>query len=249
MTRAIAAAILSMLIGSAAYADDSVRKKAERLSQLRIEVDELAGRLEAERKQARAGLESLTAERRELERQTRLEAVRAETLEKIESEHRARADGLEGASLARIAPVRRAIASAKTYVTRSLPFHRAERTKQLDRIEASLAVEHPDASRALSRLWRFVEEEEALAREVGRSQQPIEFGGQRQLVDVARIGMALLYIRTAEQRYGWAKRDGDAWTYVPVEGAARDAVALIFEALDANRTYGPQPLLVPELTP
>ncbi len=238
--------IATVALAATAHAETA----AEKVARLRTNVDELSHRVDAERRRSQDALSALRAERAELERQLRLEEVRAATLAQVEAEHRARADGLEGKSLERLTPVRQAVAAAKAYVKRTLPFKQRERLRRLERIESDLAASHPDPSNALARLWRFVEEEEALAREVGLFQQPVSVGGQRQLVDVARVGMALLYIRTADERHGQARRTADGWTFELVtDPVGERAIAAVFAALDANRTFGPQPLLVPERVP
>ena len=103
-----------------------------------------------------------------------------------------------------IAPVKRSIISAKKYVAATLPFKQEERFRRLKKIESDLAVTHPDPGQALTRLWRFVEEE-AMAREIGLGQQTIQLEGKRLLVDVVRIGMALMYFRLPNGDVGWVR--------------------------------------------
>ncbi len=235
--------IASVAGASTAYAETA----AEKVARLRAAVDDLAQRVDTERRSTQEALVALRAERAELKRQLRLEAVRAATIDQVHAEHRARADGLEGESLERMEPVRQAVAVAKAYVLRTLPFLRQERLRTLSRIKSDLAATHPDPSSALSRLWRFVEEEEALAGEVGLFQQPVTIDGTRQLVDVARVGMAFLYFRTADGRHGRARRTAEDWVFELVaDEIAEQSISALFAALDANRTFGPQLLLLPE---
>jgi hypothetical protein len=242
-----AGGLLFLLLSAPAALTAAPPSAAAQVGALRTEIDGLAHRVEAERRRAQDTLAALRAERAELQRQLRLAEVRAQTIARVEADHRARADGLEGDSEARLAPLRRAVHAAEAYVQSTLPFKTGARLEQLSLIRRDLAALHPDPGLALSRLWRFVEEEEALAREVGRTQQPIELDGARQLVDVARIGMALLYFRTASGKLGWARLDGAGWRFERVTtDTGRGAIAAVFEAFDHNRTFGPQSLLLPK---
>ena len=161
---------------------------------LRTEVDALANRLER-RIAVRDELASLRAERAELQRQIRLENVRRETLTRLLEERTKSLDDQETQMLAHLPAIQRAIEYAKVYVQATMPFKREERLRVLAKIEKDLTLTHPDLGAALTRLWRFVEEEEAMSQEVGIAEHVIELDGKRVLADVARIGMALMYFR------------------------------------------------------
>lgn len=227
-------------------AADDARRPAERVVALRTEVDQLAHRLESERRRAQDALAALRIERAELERQLRLERVRAETLDRLERERKQGLESLEQSVRERLEPLRRAVEIARAYVEESLPFRREARLAQLREIEANLAESSPSLGDGLARLWRFVEEEEALTRELGTSQQPVAVDGERQLVDVARVGMALLYFRSVDGRIGWARPTEDGWSFEVVSDPviASDIRALV-EAFDENQTLGPQRIVVP----
>jgi len=217
----------------------------ERVSAARAEVDELAERLESQRRVTRDELSALRAERAELQRQVRLEEIRRDTLTQLRVERTKRVDDQEGRVLTLLKPIQRSLALAKKYVSATLPFKQEERMRRLERIEADLAVTHPDPAGALTRLWRFVEEEESLAREIGLSQQAISLKGKRLLVDVARIGMALLYFRLPSGDVGWVRRTKEAWKFAIVESqGARDTVLKVFDELESNRVLGPKRLLI-----
>ena len=241
-----AAILLAMLglepnIAKGAEGDEDPAGAAAELSRLRTEVDELAHRLEAERRRARDVLSALRTERAELARQLRLERIRRATLERLEAERLARVERLEVEGESRLQPIRRALARARDHVESGLPFRRRDRLRQLRAIEASLAAVEPATGEAMARLWRFVEEEAQLTRELAWSQQPIVLEGERQLVDVARVGMALLYFRTKDGRVGWARaqKGSEQWVFETVEEAPLAAsIRDVLEAFEDNRTFG-----------
>ncbi len=217
----------------------------EQVSAARSEVDALAEQLELQRRIAWDELSALRLERTELRRQVRLEEIRRDTLTQMRYERTKRVDDQEGRILEFLKPIQRSLASAKNYVSATLPFKQDERMRRLERIEADLAVTHPDAGRALTRVWRFIEEEEALAREIALSQQAITLQGKRLLVDVVRIGMALMYFRLPNGEVGWVRRIQDSWKLAMIEPeAARKTVLKVFEDLEKNRVLGPKHLLL-----
>ncbi len=222
---------------------------AEDVSRLRTEVNELAHRLAAERRRIQDTLAALRVERAELERQLRLERIRAETLARLERERQRRVQVLETESEARLEPLRQAVQVAKRHVERSLPFRRQARLRALTSIQTNLAQLRPSSGDALSRLWRFVEEEDEMTRELGLSQQPVILEGQKQLVDVARVSMALLYVRTVGGNPGLALRtpsDPNGWVFEIISDAeARAAILGVFEAFEENRRFGRHRLLIP----
>ena len=211
-----------------------------------MDVDELAHRLGSLRRTAQDELAALASERTELERQIRLEEVRAHTLAQIEIERAKQTEGQEGRLQSMLDPLQQSLSAVKAYVLRTIPFKRDERLRSLERIEEDIATTHPDLARALSRLWRFVEEEEALARAVSLSQQAIEINGKRQLVDVAQVGMALLYFKTPENDVGWAKQTGGPWTFELL--SAPESIRVVedlFLSFERNRVLGLHHLLIP----
>jgi cell division protein FtsB len=215
------------------------------LAELRTEVDQLASDLEAERTAARDELAALRAERAELERQVRAARTRKATLETLRSEATKRAEKADEDARSWSEPMKAAVAAARAHVEAGLPFATASRLEVLDRLDRDLQAATPDYGRVLERLLRFIEEEHAMGGEVAFTQQRIVLEGEAQIASVLRLGLALLYIRTEDDRVGWAVRDGDAWRIERLEGAPADVVRARFDAAQDNRALGVAPLLLP----
>lgn len=224
---------------------------SKQVSRLRAEVDALAHRLETERRRARDALASLRVERADLQRQIRLEQVRRATLRRLARERTDRSRALETQAELLVAPLLRAVAAVDAYVQQGLPFRVDARRQRLRALETELSGLQPDPARVLRQLWRFIEEEEAFTREVGFSRQAVLLGGQRQLVEVGRVGMALLYLRSADGRVGVAQRPPDGgWAFALVDGTpARQAIEALLSDLQDNRRLGPKRLLIPNFSP
>ena len=215
------------------------------LAELRTEVDQLASDLEAERAAARDELAALRAERAELERQVRAARTRKATLEKLRAEATKRAEDADEDARRWAAPMQAAIAAVRAHVAQGLPFATQARLEVLDGLERDLQAATPDYGRVLERLLRFIEEEQAMGGEVAFTQQRIELEGTAQIVEVLRLGLALLYVRTEDDRVGWAVHRGEAWTFELLDGALADVVRARFDAAADNQALGLAPIVLP----
>lgn len=220
------------------------------LSTLRADVDEAAAELADLRSTARDELVSLRAEKAELERQVRAETTRGKTLKRLAAEAADRAEAMDEEAREWHEPTVAALAVAKAHVERTLPFARAQRFDVLEQIEKDLSAARPDHARAIERLMRFAEEESAMGSEIAYTQQSITLDGETQIVDVIRLGMALMYLRTQDGRFGWSYPASDGWrTEMIDEPALVEALTRRFEAHEANEALGPADLLVPSTPP
>lgn len=242
----VAVAVALSLPGAYALANP------EELVTLRTEVDDLASELSAVRSTTRGELAQLRAERDALTRRLkRARADRAAVSDQAERKAK-RLRALEARSARWIAPLRAAVARAKRHVETSLPFRRAARVAELTRLERRLDGAAPDPVAITRELWRIVEQEASLTGEVGVGRQVATIDGARQLVEVIRLGDALLYFRTAGGAVGLVvvatdDQSGDAeatWTVVDDENG-RAAIASLFDLALGGERLGPVRLIVP----
>ncbi|MEM6730949.1 MAG: DUF3450 family protein [Myxococcota bacterium] len=219
----------------------------EDLARLRQAVDRLASELEDHRRTSRDELSALRTERFELARQLRLERVRAATLARIEAERTAATEALDATLEERRGPALQALDAARNYVNRAIPFQVAARKRELDRVETEILAGR--VAGALERLWRFLEQEEAMGGEISLSQQSLTLDGRELFVDVARIGMALVYFRVPDGTFAWARFDNE-WRVEKISDTrSHQIVATIFERLEANQRLGAIDLLLPSELP
>ena len=217
---------------------------AASLAALAADVDAAAVALADARTAARDELAALRSERAELARQVRAETARGKALDQMRREAEARGQAEDEAARRWHAPTLAAIAAARAHVEATLPFARGDRLAVLQRLDADLGAAVPDYARALERLLRFIEEEEAMGREIALTQQALTVEGHEQIVDVVRLGMALMYVRTADGRVGWVRPEADGAVELLAGEAAR-VVAERFAAHDANEALGLVELVLP----
>jgi hypothetical protein len=117
-------------------------------------------------------------------------------------------------------------------VRTGFPFKVPERLAELDEIERQLNGGVITAQRAFNRLWAFIEDELRISRENAIYTQSIQLAGENVLVDVAKLGNAMMYFRTRDLRYGYAVHAASAWHFELLESpAGRERVARLFDSL------------------
>lgn len=229
--------LCALLLG--APQTSSLDQDLQRVTALRSEVNQLARDLSDSRSRAQSRRQSLDAQTAHLELQLRQEKIREATLLQKRRDLLDQQASLEARRDTLLKPTLEAVDILRAHVNKALPYKQAERLKTLTQIETGLTSTEPDPATALSKLWRFINDERTLTRELGLQQQVITLGGASVLVDVAHLGMAGLYFKTTDERYGWATFAQEAWRYQFFADPARvEAAREIFNALSENRRTG-----------
>ncbi len=238
----ILGACMLLSAASVAVGQDSAQEAealAERLVQLRSQVEELNQELEIVKEEHRAEMQGLAAQKAELEANRNRLETQVRQLEQTLEENRAAA-AEAGVDNERLEPVlMEAIAGLRAQIEVALPFKRDERLAELDEIRVQLESDVIPANRAANRLWAFHEDEIRLTRENGIYNQTIELGGERLLADVAKLGTVMMFFRTSDLRYGQVKRQGADWQFVTIDDAAQiAAIEGLFDSLQKQIRQG-----------
>ncbi|MEO1333103.1 MAG: DUF3450 family protein [Myxococcota bacterium] len=218
------------------------------LSELRLEVDRLGAALRDQQGASASQLEALRSERIALERQLRRERLRAKTLAEVEDQRRIAARTKHEA-LEELAPaVDAAIAAAHAYLDKAIPFQREERSREIELARREL--EGGDPAGALQRVWRFVEHEVAMGREVAVFSDVIDWEGEAVRVVAVHIGGALLYHRFPDGRFAQVRYADDDWHHVMFsEPRVVEALRSLFDTLESGQRDAPiELILAPEMT-
>lgn len=221
---------LAVAVPSPAFAGEGGDSRAAELASLRREVETLSTELALKKDDVRARLKAIEAQKAEVQVQLRREELRLAQVEGEAASRRAAVaeNATRGATLG--PAVLAAAETLRRHVESGLPYHRADRLAELERLLAQLAAGDLSAEAATARLWAFGEDELRLARESGLDRQVVSIGGSEVLADVARLGMAGMYCRTDAGLAGVARRVSGTWTWVAL--TERDdirAVESLFE--------------------
>ena len=133
----------------------------------------------------------------------------------------------------------KAIQSLSLYVSQSLPFKVSERLAALDEIKNQLISQSVSAPRLANKLWAFVEDELMLTKGNGIYRQIIHVDNEDKLVDVARVGMLMLYYRDGSNNVGMANRAGETWKFstLKVESQVHQ-INHLFDAFQKQIRFG-----------
>lgn len=226
----LAAILLPVVAVSSAGAEDA-EALAAALSKIRIETEALSQDVDSRREEMKNRLRQVAAQKAELEMELAREEMRLKQLrvEKAERVSEAADDTNRNALLEPV--VMRSIDILKSVVATALPFKREERLEELDKIRQQRMDGLLSSADATARLWDRVEDELRLAGENGIYRQTVTVDGKEMLVDVARIGMVMLFYKTKDGRVGKAVRQGDSWTYAAIKDLEdKKKVEFLFDA-------------------
>jgi hypothetical protein len=249
MLKSLRFGVVSLLAWSswpAVAGNDGLGKQ---LADLRSEVDELEAKLERIRMETRSERLSLETQRGDLEVLLRTEKVRRDTLVKLR--HKLRAEQEEAAHWAEELrePGLAAAEELRRYIATSLPYQLEGRLQACDQIISDLKTPDIDPILSISKLWQLTEDELRLTAESGLHKQAITLAGERQLAEVARIGMAVLYFRIDDDQFGWAKESSNGYSFeLFSEQRRQKAVAELYEALRKQIRQGAFALPLPKPT-
>jgi vacuolar-type H+-ATPase subunit I/STV1 len=228
---------LSLLAALALLAQDALPQDAtetltRRLIQMRGQVDQLQNELNLQREEHKNRMTYLTAQQAEMEASRDREALRVRQLEQELEQMRVQV-AAAGATSETLAPVvLQYVDELRLQVRAGFPFKVGERMAELDEIETQLNSGVITAHRAFNRLWAFVEDELRITRENAIYTQSIKLQGENVLVDVAKLGNAMLYFRTRDLHYGRAVETPQGWRFELLDSATdQELVARLFDSL------------------
>jgi hypothetical protein len=219
-------------IADGAFAQQGTEVLARQLVEIRGQVDELQSELNLKREEHKNRMAFLTAQQTELEASRNREALRLQHLEQELAAMREQvaAAGDTSETLAPVVLLR--LGELREQVRTGFPFKVEERIAELDEIESQLTSGVITAQRAFNRMWAFVEDELRISRENAIYTQSIRLAADDVLVDIAKLGNAMMYFRTRDQRYGRAVDSGSGWRFELLESPAeQEQVAQLFDSL------------------
>jgi len=213
-------------------AQDATDTLTARLVEMRGQVDQLQSELNLKREEHKNRMTYLTAQLTEMEAGRDREALRVRQLEQDLEEMREKV-AAAGVSSESLTPMILGYLDAlRQQVRTGFPFKVGERVAELDDIEAQLTGGVMTAQRAFNRLWAFIEDEIRISRENAIYTQSIALGGENVLVDIAKLGNAMMFFRTRSLDYGRAVQTEAGWQFELLETPTdQEQVARLFDSL------------------
>lgn len=249
-TRMLGVIALLLAVGNLP-AQEQADNLANRLIEMRGQVDQLQSDLDLQREEHKNRMAYLTAQQTELEANRDREALRIRQLEKelLQMQEQVAAAGGTAETLNPI--LFRCIDLLREQVRTGFPFKVNERLSEIDEISTQLNSGVISSQRTFNRLWAFIEDELRISRENAIYTQSISLEGDNMLVDIAKLGNAMMYFRTRDLRYGRAVETSSGWRFELLDSATgQEAVARLFDSLRKQIRQGyfrlPNALPLPE---
>ncbi len=215
-----------------ASAQESPYSLAERLISLRGQVDELQSELAIRRAEHKNRMVYLSTQLADLESNRDREELRVSQLrENLDGLRREISEG--GANSEALLPLAlNLIGSLRNQIADGFPFKTNERLTELDELETQLSNGVVSAQRGINRLWAFIEDEIRISRENAIYSQSVTIDGNNVLVDIAKLGSVMMFIRTRKLEYGRAVPDDRGWHFEILKSASEQKqVGRLFDSL------------------
>ena len=242
----LSATLLALLLAPVAHAADD---QAERLAELRTEVERLSSEVREAQEVHRAELRSLELQKTEMQNRIRQEEVRLDQLQRLADKQRQTIEAESKAGEVLLPVLTQAMTDLEAQIQAGLPYHTDERLAEVGKLRTQLDEGTLSPQKASSRLWQLVEDELRLARESQLNHQVIDLEGEQVLADVARVGMIAMYFRTPDGRAGTVTGTPGAYTWTTYgDSTSVTQVNHLFDSLDKQIRVGffELPNLVPQ---
>ena len=226
---------------------DALSVLAAKISEKRGRVETLSNDLDLLKADYNEDLRSQAAQRADVETQIKREELRIAQMKRDLEEYRSRMTGQKADLRGALPMTLKILDTLETRIKAGIPFQADSRIREVKTLRDLLAEGRLDSGSVLARVWNLLESEYRLTSESGLYRQRILLEGQEQLVEVARLGMVLLYFKTFDARYGVAVPGTLGWDFLLLKDTEdQKRVADLYEALRKNIKEGYFPLPNPQ---
>ncbi len=228
--------VLLLFLFSSVFIDslygDEISSLSNELIQLRGEVERIQAEIDNEKNDMRNQLRSFSQQKAEVEASINRETLKIKQLQ-LALEKKIRSSGKEGINEEELSLIiLSSIKELKKTIASGLPFKIKERIDALEQLGEKLKNNVMRPERAASRLWSIIEDEFRLTRENGIFREVIIIEGRERLTEVVRLGMVMMFFKTADNKTGFVKRQGDSWEYRVVEERnEKEQIETLFDSM------------------
>jgi hypothetical protein len=135
--------------------------------------------------------------------------------------------------------VNAALAALEKEIKAGIPFKVKERVAGLHQIKADLKNGSISQEKALALTWASYDDALRLTKEIGQFKQEITLDGKETMAKIAKVGSVMMFFSTPDDRVGYVKQNGNAYSYVVVtDSTERDQIIDLFDALQKQIRTG-----------
>jgi len=223
---------------SVLYAENNAEMVAS-IMKLRADVEGLYTQIDANKENHKSQMKSYAMQIADNESQIN----RKETAAKVayaESKKLESQIAQQGASTNDLKPMlSAAIDNLEKIVKNGIPFKTEERVADLVKIRADLKSGTITQEKALSLVWASYDDALRMTKEISIFKQQIQIEKQQTLAKVAKLGTAMMFFVTPDDRVGYVKNNGGTYTYVVAEDStSKEQIVALFDALQKQIRTG-----------
>ena len=239
--------LLLLCLSTLVHADE-YENLARSLSEVRGNVEELQVQLDLEKENHRNQMASLASQLADLGVEERRQNISIEKLQQSLDKFQEDTENNTASSDSLKPVIIDFITRYRIYVRNGFPFKINDRLSDINKLENQVNNNLIDAKKSVNIMWAFIEDEIRLSKENGIYQQTIDLNGEQVLADIAKLGTALMYFQTGDNRVGMASRKKDGnWKYIEAtKNHDIEQIALLFDSLKKQIRQGyfelPNPL-------
>jgi len=134
--------------------------------------------------------------------------------------------------------VNEALDTLEKEIKAGIPFKVEERVAALHQIKDDLKNGNISQEKALALTWASYDDTLRLTKEIGQSKQEITLDGKATIAKIAKIGSMMMFFATPDDRVGYVKQEGNAYSYVVADGSQRDQIIDLFDSLQKQIRTG-----------
>ena len=212
MSKTIISITLSLILSSVTLMANN-NNMAESLMKLRAQVEQLDSQITDEKDSYKASMKSLTIQKSELEATVSREELKTKQINKELSSVKNNIQKASKNSEGLKPLVVEAIDNLISYMKSSIPFKTNDRIASVQTIKDQLNSSLITPQKALSFIYNSYADEIRMTKENGIFKQTIKLNGKEKLVEVARIGTAMMFFKTPDNEVGYVTKDNKNWNY------------------------------------
>jgi len=204
---------------------------ATSLMSLRAEVEQLDSQIDEAKDSYKASIKSLTLQKSELESMISREVLKTKQIQKELQLLKEKIAEASKNSKGLTPVINQAIDNLVLMIENSIPFKKEERIAAVQKIQEQLKASLITPQKALSYVYNSYADEIRMTKENGVFKQTITLDGKDKLVKVARIGTAMMFFQTPNDRVGYVLHSGTSWEYKEeFNKEKQDEISTIFDA-------------------
>ncbi len=212
---------------------------AAQIAEKRSQVETLSNQLSLTKTEYNEQLRSIATQKTDIETQIKREEISLEQIRRDTAEFE---DQIKKnrESIVEIKPVLlNTIEELIAYIKSGIPFQTDERVSEAQDLKTLIETGSADTGVVLARFWNLLESEFRLTTENGIYRQQAVIDGEQQLVEVARLGMVLLYFKTFDEKYGYALRTETGPEYTVLKDRTQQKqIETLFDSIRKNLREG-----------